>query len=361
MANAEEPAPPLERRSTSHSFAQTEAVEMSPRPRIAPIQRDKLLFLGGIMNVVLHSSFTTSPPLQSLLLYLYTLLFVLLLSWRFYTYRRDKYHLFMLDWCYWTNALLVLYIWVLPKHPDLFSLVHACASGPLLIAAVVWRNSVVFHDVDKMTSCFLHLSPACVVYVLRHGEGHASDFWYTEHVPCDPQVLACAHIDEGWGGALWLRTFVFPLAYWVAWCLLYALLINLAPCTAHWREDRGYQTSYRWIASQPGADLYPLVTIFGDTPWLKAVMFGLINFLYTVITLLPGVVAYKIEAANAILLGAAGLVTVWNGAGFYFHVFSKRYAKQIADEENAASAVGSTTMQVLQVEPAPLNEPTREE
>ncbi len=50
-----------------------------------------------------------SRDFHFLLPYLYTVKFVVLLSWRFYTYKQNKWHLFMLDFCYWTNTLLIVY------------------------------------------------------------------------------------------------------------------------------------------------------------------------------------------------------------------------------------------------------------
>jgi len=33
------------------------------------------------------------------------------------------------------------------------------SQGPLLTAIVVWGNSLVFHDIDKLTSVFIHIYP----------------------------------------------------------------------------------------------------------------------------------------------------------------------------------------------------------
>lgn len=34
-----------------------------------------------------------------------------------------------------------------------------CSNGPLLWAIITWRNSLVFHDLDKITSVMIHAFP----------------------------------------------------------------------------------------------------------------------------------------------------------------------------------------------------------
>ena len=41
------------------------------------------------------------------------------------------------------------------------------ANGPLAWAIVVWRNSFVFHSVDKFTSVVIHALPPLVMYCER--------------------------------------------------------------------------------------------------------------------------------------------------------------------------------------------------
>jgi len=38
------------------------------------------------------------------------------------------------------------------------------ANGPLAWATYIFRNSLVFHDVDKMTSVYIHVLPLFLTY-----------------------------------------------------------------------------------------------------------------------------------------------------------------------------------------------------
>jgi len=93
-----------------------------------------------------------------------------LLTLRLWCYRREKLHYFLFDFCYFTNLLLLVYLWLIPPgHVAgyMFIVLFCFANGPLLWATAFWRNSLVFHSVDKMTSLFIHISPAVTVSALR--------------------------------------------------------------------------------------------------------------------------------------------------------------------------------------------------
>lgn len=116
-------------------------------------------------------------------LYQYTIKFVFLMTLRFVTYHRQKWHYFvcsrvykgsrmgtfvwpstfdnplssdctyimafikqnfgaflsdqMLDFCYYANMALLIYCWGFPSHPLYFQIVYAVSHGPLLGASVL--------------------------------------------------------------------------------------------------------------------------------------------------------------------------------------------------------------------------------
>lgn len=97
----------------------------------------------------------------------YTLWIIPLLIYRFFVYTSRKWSLFMLDFCYFTNILCLLHLWIYPTSPYLFETTFILSNGPLVWAVVAWRNSLVFHDIDKMTSLFIHLAPPLVTFTQR--------------------------------------------------------------------------------------------------------------------------------------------------------------------------------------------------
>jgi len=49
----------------------------------------------------------------------------------------------------------------------LFKGLYLCSCGPLVLVIYSFRNSLVFHSVDKVTSLFVHVSPMLCVYIIR--------------------------------------------------------------------------------------------------------------------------------------------------------------------------------------------------
>lgn len=90
--------------------------------------------------------------------------------------------------CY-IKYLLLVHRFFYPHSHILFVICFACSNGPVAWAIVTWRNSLVFHDVDRMTSLFVHLLPPLVTFALR---------WYpvplSDRYAC-PQELGGATFD----------------------------------------------------------------------------------------------------------------------------------------------------------------------
>ncbi len=91
------------------------------------------------------------------------LLFVL----RYFMYKASKFHLFMLDFCYVVNISCMLQALFFPNCVSWFSANFVLTMGPLCMAIPTWRNSLVFHSLDKLTSFFLHAFPPMLCHLFR--------------------------------------------------------------------------------------------------------------------------------------------------------------------------------------------------
>ena len=132
------------------------------------IKLDKVTFVVGVALVILSEYIFLCRP--NIMPIFYLLIVGPLVITRFIIYRKIKWHYFMLDFCYFTNVWLIVTVILCfffriynPLVPVLFQLTQ----GPLLMAIPVWTNSLVFHDLSKLTSCCIHFIPAMVTYCLR--------------------------------------------------------------------------------------------------------------------------------------------------------------------------------------------------
>lgn len=111
--------------------------------------REKLSFIAGVLNIFISGYLVGAFPNY------YHIWYTAQLSYfypiRFYTYHKRGYHYFLVDMCYFVNFLLILSMWVFPNSKRLFISTFCLAFGNNAIAIAMWRNSLVFHSLDKVT------------------------------------------------------------------------------------------------------------------------------------------------------------------------------------------------------------------
>jgi hypothetical protein len=117
--------------------------------------RDKFAFVLGISHLTVSAYWLGWSP--STFYRLYTAKALLLLTLRLVLYRRAKMHYYLLDFCYYANALMLLHIWALPEACELQRILFAFSMGPLAWSIILFRNSMIFHSLDKvpLLTCLL--------------------------------------------------------------------------------------------------------------------------------------------------------------------------------------------------------------
>ena len=111
--------------------------------------REKASFIGGVLNVFISGYLIGAQP--ELFYYWYSAQLLYFMPVRYYTYHKRGYHYFLADLCYFVNLLLCLSIWVAPQSKRLFISTWCLAFGNNAVAIAMWRNSMVFHSLDKVT------------------------------------------------------------------------------------------------------------------------------------------------------------------------------------------------------------------
>ncbi len=111
--------------------------------------REKLSFIAGVLNIFISGYLIGGYP--HLFYFWFTAQLCYFMPIRFYTYHKRGYHYFLADMCYFVNFLLLLAIWVAPRSKRLFISTYCLAYGNNAVAIAMWRNSMVFHSLDKVT------------------------------------------------------------------------------------------------------------------------------------------------------------------------------------------------------------------
>ena len=73
---------------------------------------------------------------------------------RFFTYRAEKAHFYMIDFCYFVNLSAILQTLFCGCEGSFcgnwFQMNYILTQGPIATAIVLWGNSLVFHSLDKV-------------------------------------------------------------------------------------------------------------------------------------------------------------------------------------------------------------------
>ena len=149
------------------------------------------------------------------------------------------------------NFLLFTFLCIVPaaERSWFFMIVFGITNGPLAWAVVTFHNCLVFHSLDKITSCFLHITPMAVSWCVRWhlqedfdvcepGDSTGSGFY-----ECDTFGSQALHIV---GGAC---------AFFFCHQICYYIVIQLCcmNCNENFTAGKdkagqdSYWTSFRWL------------------------------------------------------------------------------------------------------------------
>lgn len=131
---------------------------------------DKVTFVMSILGMLLTQY--VSIRLTDFFGFYFVFVVSVLIAYRAYSYSILKMHRFVYDYCYTINFLAVINVFV--QNEQLWHTLFVSANGPVLLAIVAWRNSLVFHDIDKVTSIVVHFFPALLMYTSRWHMGAKS-------------------------------------------------------------------------------------------------------------------------------------------------------------------------------------------
>ncbi|KAK2023677.1 F-box protein [Colletotrichum zoysiae] len=281
--------------------------------------REKVSFIFGVMNIFVSGLLMGGWPEYFHLWYTVQVMYFMPI--RYFTYHRRGYHYFLADLCYFVNLLLVLSIWVFPGSKRLFLATYCLAFGNNAVAIIMWRNSLVFHSFDKVTSLFIHIMPCATLHCVVHlwsEELQASrlpSIWTIKHSPAgSPTAYGNIVSMLAWSS--------IPYAIWQ---LSYYIFITVR------RRDKiaaGRPTSFTWLRkSYSKTWIGKVVLSLPDA--LQESAFMLIQYSYAVLTMLPCPVWFMSRHASAGFLTIVFTWSVYNGATYYIDVFGTRFQKEL--------------------------------
>lgn len=132
----------------------------------------KVVFLFSLLDIAFNVMLLTTANLRHYFLYSHLVHYSYLYPMLYLKYKKLRYQYYLMDFCYFANALLLTYIWVLPNWPVLGAICFGIGFGILFFSLSFFGNKILFHSVDRMTNTFVHLVPTLCMYLIRF---HADD------------------------------------------------------------------------------------------------------------------------------------------------------------------------------------------
>ncbi|THV05350.1 hypothetical protein K435DRAFT_790173 [Dendrothele bispora CBS 962.96] len=271
--------------------------------------REKVSFFFGVMALLFTALIFSLYP--QYIHIAYTLLASYLLPLRTYIYKKRAWHYFLFDLCYYVTILNFVYLWVFPGSPALFVACYCLSHGSLASAVITWRNSLVFHDLDKVTSLFIHIYPPLVFTVIRHFYPNAEERF--------PALKELPHLNP-WNALLISGGIYF------SWQLFYWKFVLI---DRREKIESGQRTtSFSFLLNNQRGLIGRMLCSVPPQSRIAAFMMG--QLVYMVLTELPAVyVLYDSGKWSGVFLVSIFAVSVWNGGGYYIEVFGRKFEREL--------------------------------
>ncbi|KAI9206983.1 uncharacterized protein BJ171DRAFT_495372 [Polychytrium aggregatum] len=289
--------------------------------------RDKISFVGGITNIWFTTMVLCRFP-EWMPLY-FTSISIILITLRWFMYKSRKWHYFIADLCYHVNFLTMLYLHVFPSSKFIFIAAFCLAHGPVIWANYAWRTSLVLHSLDKVTSVWIHLSPQLTFYAIR---------WFTENRSRTGKSPIPYPLVAYFGGenpaaidVSFTESMVIAISVYLLWQVLYFYFIMILNGDKVYSGDRA--TSFTWLVgdivkkSPPNSPVMRLLRFCGPDNHVYVFMAG--QLVFAVVTTAPAFLYYRYFWLHTAAIICIVMVTVFNGAGYYFEVFTSRYTAEL--------------------------------
>lgn len=199
----------------------------------------KLVFTASLFFLLFGVVTTITKP--SLLFFVFTILFIMLMVNRGFKYARSKDILFLTGICYFVNFYTFIYIWGFPSVKHLLEIQFALANGPVFMGCFLYRNTFAFHNLDKMTTCSIHILPPLISYCIRWFPELSSEWWWTkfEFTGGQPHTTSFGPMGD------WIYLYAIPNAAFIIHTVIYHVLVHVI-----FKPSEKYHDSYRYLCTK---------------------------------------------------------------------------------------------------------------
>ncbi|XP_041477684.1 glycerophosphocholine acyltransferase 1-like [Lytechinus variegatus] len=271
---------------------------------------EKLVYVLSVTSVLVLTCSLTA--FQWNIPYIYLILLTVTMPMRVYRYWQMKQQFFLLDWCYVSNFLLLIYIIGFPENGTFFTVVFGLSNGPVAWAILTFRNCLVLHSVERMTNLIIHILPMLVTYSIKWYPVQTGSLWVRSFSQT-PMILTTEELRSE-ESLVWLM--VLPLGVYMTHSILYVVLI-----TGVVKPAEEYSNIYRYMSEPPGS-LAKVTSCAGER--FRPVVFLSLNGTYAALTLVGTWLWFQFHVAHILFVCLMVMIATYNGATFYLHPFMQK-------------------------------------
>jgi hypothetical protein len=326
------------------------------RPAYFNKAMNRVAFVLGVLDLIAIVYLMSAKPL--LMPYYYTMKLIPLVTMRFVTYSKKSMQYFLLDFCYFVsvlllflhvcfcgrkneellfldtissflsfpphtrtsadgylrhrfhtllqaNAAVLLYLWVFYDSAEWFLVCFGVTAGPVFTAVILFRNSLVFHSMDKITSLHIHTGPMLVLFCIRWNPEFKDRGWKS----CVDDDCTAPFFYLWW----------IPSLFFLSQQFVYLFCTQFV-CRKQIESDPNSLTVYKLIFVHHRGFLWKAIHMFGHR--LRVLTFGWLYVSAASFLMIPSFIYYRYHTAMAAFLGVVVFIGIYNGANFYFMVFA---------------------------------------
>ena len=225
---------------------------------------------------------------------------IILLAIRWYTFRQQKQHYLLYDFCYWANFLCIIYPWCYSHSAQAFQILFLVANGPIAWAVLVFSQSLVFHSPPHMTSIFIHVSPMLLSYCIRWYDSSQAKktFAVCKNFPECDDVTASDLMSNA------------NVRFYALWCILYFFWVFVVLNDRI--KTRGYHTLFDRVARK-----WPSIMKISSIDFVRKFVYLFIHFVLSNFAMLVATYCWSHFWAHVGLILLITAIASWNAAGHY--------------------------------------------
>lgn len=308
----------------------------------------------GVLNLLVTAVVAVRFPAYFWIYYFLKILYYV--PYRYYRFEKKNWELYLLDWCYVVNYISDICVLLAglrttfgiktplyPYNADLIRAGFSMACGPLASSVYIFRNSIVFYDVDHSTSVFIHLAPFILMWCLRfaagHGPGLVHNVWPEMfHVCASPQEYDNADkCMNTWRGVVWCHACSAPLSSFVVPPAILYIFVWAAPYFCYifvWKQKfiatTNKQTLYTFlIASHSGLESFfqRYFGMFGKK-YAGPVGYMTCHFAWTMTLAAASYLLWHSYLLYTCVFLFILVTAIHNGSTYMFRVFAYRFVEE---------------------------------